>query len=145
MDLDWFASDRQGKVVHFAAGGFGAMPQQVVSSRQDLEELTQFFRRACAETTEAEVSPWFEEDSGVTGDAARARYTRDYLVMARKGLHSFDVSGSGDRPRGYFLVARPATALSLAGLPPRIQELLKRVEIAVGVEARHRIGSHELL
>jgi hypothetical protein len=41
-DFDWFALDDQGKIGHFTTGGFGALPQSVASSKEDLEKLVNY-------------------------------------------------------------------------------------------------------
>jgi hypothetical protein len=52
IDYDWFAVDDEGHIGHFATGGCGIMPRSVAASAEDLETITNFFRKdATAGTT----------------------------------------------------------------------------------------------
>ncbi|AYA38712.1 hypothetical protein D3Y59_17635 [Hymenobacter oligotrophus] len=125
-DIDWFAVDNEGYVVHVASGG-GVLPGSVAASEEDLLQLHQYFL-ALPETEAAAL---------VQAEAHAARSGRNaegFVRYARRGLYSFDKTNlHAHRDTHYHLVARPAQPLTLAELPGAVAALLLRTQLPVAV------------
>lgn len=79
-DLDWFASDKDGMIGHFATGGHGAVPQVIARSCsiEDLNQVANYFRKqpalACPIVNEGLASYVALKD-----ERAKGRYLEDFL------------------------------------------------------------------
>lgn len=117
-DLDWFASYQDGAVAHFATAGQGFVPDSVRASISKYELLYDYFR-SLTEVFECEIE---EADLEVfESEAKRERYLRSFVLMAKKGLYSYDADNEG-----YTLIAKPRGGLKLIELP-------EEVKAAIGV------------
>ena len=116
-DIDYFATDADGHIVHVASGG-GRLPESVAASQADLLALHQHFLTR-PETGAAQLA------EGV--DTAEASGAARY---ARRGLFSFAKTNLHERADArYQLVARPAVPVLLAALPPELAQLLHRTQL----------------
>ncbi|WP_375435687.1 hypothetical protein [uncultured Hymenobacter sp.] len=114
-DIDWFATDGNGHILHVASGG-GILPESVAASQEVLLELHQYFL-TLPELEVAEIANGEDEASSYQGFA---RY-------ARRGLFSFEKTRLHERAdTRYHLVARPLRPLLVAELPQNIAQLLSR-------------------
>ena len=123
-DIDWFATDAAGHIVHVASGG-GRLPESVAASQEALLALHQHFLTR-PETGAAQVA----EGANAADASGAARY-------ARRGLFSFaktDLHAPTDAQ--YRLVARPAVPLTVAELPPALAQLLRRTRLPGPVAGR---------
>jgi len=117
-DIDWFATDSNGHILHVASGG-GILPESVAASEEELLELHQYFLTRPETDTTVEA----EEDTDAGSYRGFARY-------ARRGLFSFAKTRLHERAdTRYYLVARPAQPLTVAELPERIAGLLGRSKL----------------
>lgn len=117
-DIDWFATDSNGYILHVASGG-GILPKSVAASQEVLLELHQYFL-TLPELKVAEVVNGAEEASSYQ---SFARY-------ARRGLFSFEKTRLHERAdTRYHLVARPLRPLLLQELPAPLAELLGRTRL----------------
>ncbi|OWP63863.1 hypothetical protein CDA63_06530 [Hymenobacter amundsenii] len=122
-DIDYFATDATGHVLHVASGG-GVLPASVAASQTDLLALHQHFLTR-PETGVAQLAEGV--DTAEVSGAAR---------YARRGLFSFAKTNLHDRADArYQLVARPAVPLLLAELPPELAQLLSRTQLPGSVAA----------
>ncbi|MFD2786549.1 hypothetical protein [Hymenobacter rubripertinctus] len=117
-DIDWFAADKDGRILHLASAG-GVLPESVAASQQNLLLLHQYF----LELPEAGTAIMaIEPKSGIRYDS--------FLRYARRGLYSFDKVDLHNRlDSRYQLVARPAVPLLLTELPPELAQLLHRTQL----------------
>ena len=116
-DIDYFATDAEGHILHIASGG-GVLPGSVAASQTDLLALHQHFLTR-PETGAAQLA----EGANAAEASGAARY-------ARRGLFSFakiDLHAPTDSQ--YRLVARPAVPLTVAALPPQLAQLLRRTRL----------------
>ena len=125
-DIDWFAADAEGNILHVASGG-GVLPESVAASQEVLLALHQHFLLR-PETGAAQLADGADpaEASGA------ARY-------ARRGLSSFaKIQLHAPTDSQYRLVARPAVPLTVAALPPELAQLLRRTQLpGPGAELTH--------
>ncbi|GAA4375604.1 hypothetical protein [Hymenobacter koreensis] len=125
-DIDWFAVDNDGHVVHVASGG-GVLPESVAASEEDLLQLHQYFLTLPETTAAAQVQ--VEPNAVQSGRSAEGA-----VRYARRGLFSFDKTRlNKHRDTQYHLVARPAQPLMLAELPGRVATLLLRTQMPLSV------------
>jgi hypothetical protein len=137
-DYDWFAVDKEGRIGHFTTGGIGTLPRSVAASSGDLRYVTEFFRRTPPSLTQAHLAPKAQEAAEkMESEAVVERRFRDFVMMARHGLYSFDHSYAIDRPNPrirpcplYYLIAIPARSIHLSGLPDEVQAILVRTTLA---------------
>lgn len=115
VDLDWFAVDRNQHLAHFATGGKGAVPLELLSNRPHLQAALAIIR-SLPQRCEALVNPELTSHVVLTDASAEARYLRSFVEMAQRGLYSFDCHLGTDAPAPYFLVAKPEIPLTLDGL-----------------------------
>ena len=137
-DYDWFAVDKEGNIGHFATGGVGTMPRSVAISSSDLTYVTDFFRRTLPSSTQAHLASKAREASEqMDSDALVERRFRDFIMMAGRGIYSFDHSYALGRPNQrirpcplYYRIAIPASPIHLSDLPDAIQAILVRTAMA---------------
>jgi len=119
-DIDWFATDGNGHILHVASGG-GLLPESVAASEEELLELHQYFLTRPETDTAVTVEAADDADAGSYQGFAR---------YARRGLFSFAKTRLHERTdTRYYLVARPAQPLTVAQLPERIAKLLGRTKL----------------
>jgi hypothetical protein len=137
-DYDWFAVDKGGRIGHFTTGGIGTLPRSVVASSSDLRDVTDFFRTTLPTSTQAHLAPKAQEAAeAMEREAVVKRRFRDFVMMAGRGLYSFDHSYALDcpnlrvRPRPlYYRIAIPVRPVYLSDLPAEIQAILVRTTLA---------------
>ena len=118
-DIDWFATDANGYVLHVASGG-GRLPGSVAASEAVLLELHAYFLSR-AETT-----------SAVPGEGVAVHHPEypSHARYARRGLLSFGKTDLHNGAHGqYRLLARPLQPLTTAELPPRLRQLLSHTQL----------------
>ncbi|QIX60750.1 hypothetical protein HER32_05995 [Hymenobacter sp. BT18] len=118
-DIDYFATDAAGHVLHVASGG-GVLPESVAASQEDLLLLHQYFLTLPERGEAKAVEPGLQGNGPV-------RY-------ARRGLFSFNKVRLHERDDAqYYIVARPTRPLTVAELPPPLAELLLRTRLPSNV------------
>lgn len=127
-DLDWFATDQDGLLVHFATGGKGAVPLQLLSNRPHLQAALAVIR-SLPQVCEALISPDLEKHVTLADTNAEAQYLRSFVAMAQRGLFSFDCDLSADAPAPYFLVAKPDQPLTLDALDAADRRLIELIQL----------------
>ncbi|TGE22949.1 hypothetical protein [Hymenobacter metallicola] len=136
-DIDWFATDIQGHILHVASGG-GILPESVAASQEVLLELHQYFLTLPDTTaaTAAEVEDGSEE----------AGSYQSFARYARRGLFSFEKTRLHERAdTRYHLVARPALPLTVAQLPKRLAQLLSRTQLPGAVAGQTALDASQVL
>jgi hypothetical protein len=123
MDMDWFFTD--GEYVGFMASGGGKLPDSVAQSEEKRQILARYFRNL-PEISEAAISPELNNILiKILGSGVDERYLEDYLLMARKGLFSYDKTYPNHfMDPSYHLVAMPKSPLHLKDIPDHIMVLL---------------------
>jgi hypothetical protein len=120
LDLDWFAVDADGRILHFASAG-GVLPASVAVSQEALALLVEHFG-SLPETLQADavqVAPSIKQEKGIRYDS--------FLDYARRGLFSFDKTDLGSRLNScYHLIARPQYQLTVADLPTEIAAIVSQ-------------------
>jgi hypothetical protein len=137
-DYDWFAVDEEGRIGHFTTGGIGTLPRSVAASSTDLRHLTDFFRITLPSSTEAHLAPKAQQMAkGMESEAVVERSFRNFVMMASRGLYSFDHSDALDPPKRrtrpcpfYYRIAIPIQPIHLSNLPDKIQIILLRTTLA---------------
>ncbi|MCB2378128.1 hypothetical protein LGH70_11075 [Hymenobacter sp. BT635] len=120
-DIDWFATDSQGHILHVASGG-GILPESVAASQEVLLELHQYFL-TLPDTTAAEAA------TGEDGTEEAGSY-QSFARYARRGLFSFEKTRLHERAdTRYHLVARPVAPLLIGTLPKPLAQLLGRTQL----------------
>ncbi|GGE95241.1 hypothetical protein [Hymenobacter cavernae] len=125
-DIEWFAVDGAGYVVHFSSGG-GVLPESVASSQETLLHLHQYFL-ALPDTASAAL---------VQVEANAEKSGRNYqnaVRYARRGLFSFDKTLLNKHlDSKYHLVARPVNPLTIKDIPEPISTLLLHTRLPIAV------------
>ena len=131
-DIEWFAVDGEGYVLHVSSGG-GVLPESVASSQETLLQLHQYFL-ALPDTASASL---------VQVEANAEKSGRNYqnaVRYARRGLFSFDKTLLNKHldPK-YHLVVRPANPLTIKDIPEPISTLLLRTRLPESVREKTRV------
>ncbi|MBO3273290.1 hypothetical protein [Hymenobacter defluvii] len=135
-DIDWFATDNNGHILHIASGG-GILPESVAASEEELLELHQYF--LTLPETGSGVTVAVEETADEGSYQGFARY-------ARRGLFSFAKTRLHERAdTQYYIVARPTQLLTVAELPTHIAELLGRTRLLGAVTEQVTLDSTTIL
>jgi hypothetical protein len=129
IDYDWFAVDDEELIGHFATGGCGVMPRSVTASAEDLQTITNFFRKEATAGTSARLSPTLTAHATFKSDFEKEQYLESYLNIASRGLFSFNALLLTMRPVGYFRVAGPVAPLRLELLPTNIRAILEKTRL----------------
>jgi hypothetical protein len=121
-DIDWFATDSNGHILHVASGG-GILPESVAASQEVLLELHLYFLTL----PELEVAE-------VVNGAEEASSYQSFARYARRGLFSFEKTRLHERSdTRYHLMARPLRPLLLHELPAPLAEMLDRTRLSGSV------------
>src|SRR5574343_1826661 len=106
-DLDIFFKDSS-KLIHIATAG-GQIPNQLADNDKQNEEFASEVSNL-EQTFEVEVNQNLAEFVNVP-DNGLERYLRDFILMASRGLYSYDKTKVGNFEDQFFhLVARPKKA-----------------------------------
>lgn len=144
-DLDWFAVDPTGRVAHFASGGRGFLPRSVKASKEDLVGITTLFRTERRTYANALISALLGNHVSFHDERERNTYLKDFCEMAEKGLYSFDCILATARPSGYFLVARPSTALIASDLPVEMKQIIEKTTLRIRLCEANEIGEADIV
>jgi hypothetical protein len=139
-DFDWFAVDTGGYLVHFASGG-GNLPNTVAASREDLEELHEYF--LALPIISASVHINLNLAQTVKNIPDMHWYTESSIEYAQRGIFSFNKTDlTHPRTNNYYhLVAYPENALSLTELPATIATLVSRTILPFSVRGAFEIDA----
>lgn len=136
-DIDWFATDSRGHILHFASGG-GILPESVAASEEALLELHQYFLSRPETSTAERVAVEVSANGG-------GNY-RNFAHYARRGLFSFGKTLLNERAdRHYHLIARPSQPLTVAELPEHLAELLSRTKLQGSVASLTTLNASSIL
>lgn len=127
LDIDWFFTD--GQYISFMASGGGRLPGSVSESEETHKILANYFRNL-PEISDVIINPELNNILiKVFGSGVNERYLKDYVLMARKGLFSFDKTYPNNfMDPSYHLVATPRTPLDLKDIPDSIMSLLTKTK-----------------
>jgi hypothetical protein len=118
LDIDWFAVDAVGHIIHFASCG-GNLPASVASSQEDLAQIKCYLCSLPELVPAATIRIEEGQDKG-------GRYSC-YINYACRGIYSFDKADMGHSGDPYYqLLAAPIQRLHLTDLPTEIATLLAR-------------------
>lgn len=115
-DLDWFLSDQDGFLAHFATGGKGPIPEGIRKSLDNYELIYDYFH-SLEQLSEVEVIEC--NVPGFLDEKQRSRYLKSFIEMSRKGLFSYDY-----RNGGYKLISKPKSPFKYSKLPDDIKSII---------------------
>lgn len=139
LDIDWFAVDADGYIIHFASGG-GELPNSVAESKEDTQKVAKYFRSYTDLGGNVSISPYLDEVVKFSNQKERNRYLNDFILMSKKGLYSFDKSVPSDfLDKNYHLVAIPDNCLKLNDLPSGIASIIAKTKINSKVEDIYKL------
>lgn len=127
-DLDWFATDTNGYVVHLASGG-GALPAPVVAILQEVLDPVFAHLYALPERSRnVRIAPYALQHYG---------WLDAYRHYAHRGLFSFNKTDMEIiTDMNYRLVAAPEDALLLEELPADVAGMVARIRLPFAVVDR---------
>ena len=112
-DIMWFATDIHGNIFECTSAGCGNVPEYVCRSREETEDLLDYFMEK-APTITASKFLITAEDNELTNDIQR---------LSSKGLFCFDVTNY-DNDDEYNCISIPERPINISELPADIQHLL---------------------
>ncbi|MDD6385771.1 hypothetical protein [Lactobacillus equicursoris] len=120
-DIMWFGIDVQGHIIAFTSGGYGCVPEFVCRSKEETQKIENFFMNELQRSTSGKL---LLADNG-------SKLTKDAILLAEKGVFSYDVSKDGSR---YNKIAVPKRPLNLNLLPKRIQNVIRDHKVDTNAE-----------
>lgn len=113
-DITWFGVDACNHIVAFASGGIGNIPEYVCRSKEETEELYDYFYDALDRTT--------------TGHALVAGHNAlisEFVELSAKGLFCFDVEMQNAEGEFYKKITYPDAPISIDDLPDSVKGILR--------------------
>lgn len=133
IDIDWYALDDEGVIMHFASGG-GELPQTVSGYKEDTDKLAEFFRSLPINEIKVFINPQIDKIVEFNSNKERERYLQDFISMSKRGLYSYDKTiPSNFSHKEYHLVSYPEKLLLLDSIPKDIRNVLNRTIIPMSV------------
>ena len=127
-DLEWFASDKSGRIACFTTGGFRLLPSKVAESRADLNVLREYFNDL--ELDQGFLfCPELKNHIGNRAEADVAKIGAAYGPFSQRGLYSYDSLDQSHEVRLYFRVTLPQRELFVDELPERIKSILETLKL----------------
>ena len=144
-DLDWFASDKYGRIGWFTSGFWGHVPKSVADELPHLDHLMDYFVEGplLGERGPAEIADHLNLPGPISSWDRYGQYVEGVVRMAKKGLFCFDVmkvTGNDYQTRGYDRIAVPASALTLADVVPEIAAVLVRIRLDCSFQECEQLG-----
>jgi hypothetical protein len=129
-DWDWYASDQEGMIGHFATAGCRSLPRSVKQDRDAALRLIHYFDVEAPKSTSYIVRPGAEADEGGwKDDLTREQCLKSFVDMASAGLFSYDTFLV--QPDSYYLVALPDKPIYINQLPEEIRSLVIKIQARV--------------
>ncbi len=116
-DIMWFGVDNFGHVFACTSAGKANVPKFVCKSKEENEELLDFFEKQLKKTTKETLYCEYEDNCLVN----------DGIDLARKGLFVFDAVEDARDPHfsEYVKIVSPVEPVNITQLPERIKSLLE--------------------
>lgn len=128
FDIDWFAQDMQGNIMHFASGG-GKLPFLVKQINNN--SLRSFFHELPVKSINVDYSVSLSQFVWLSGHELET-YLQDFRQMTQKGLYSFDKSNlSNPSDNKYHLVCKPQNKISIDEIPVQVRSQLVKFNFAI--------------
>ena len=113
-DITWFGVDANNRIIAFASGGIGNIPEFVCRSKEETNELYDYFYDTLAITT--------------TGHALVAgcnSLISEFVELSSKGLYCFDVETQSDEGEVYKKITYPDTPILYDDLPDNVKAIIQ--------------------
>ncbi|TGE22952.1 hypothetical protein [Hymenobacter metallicola] len=125
LDIDWFAVDIQGHLIHFASGG-GLVPAAVGRlPEKTILNIANYFTSLPVLTHQIQVTP---EAAATGGDLS------SFTQYVQRGLYSFDKTTLNQLlDTNYHLVGAPMQRITLSTLPAAVVTLIAQVTLPLPV------------
>ena len=128
-DIMWFAVDKNGCIIALSTGGEGNVPEYVCRSKEETEDLEDFFLNKAKEIC----------SSTLLIDNDNNALCMDAIALANKGIFCFDVSSEPKYKYGYYKISIPDISLHLTDVPSGIRSILQDHIIDVDVSCEDHI------
>ncbi len=113
-DITWFGVDANNRIIAFASGGIGNIPEFVCRSKEETNELYDYFYDTLAITT--------------TGHALVAgcnSLISEFVELSSKGLYCFDVETQDSEGEIYMKISYPDTLIIFDDLPDNVKAIMQ--------------------
>lgn len=127
-DITWFGVDANNNIVAFASGGIGNIPEYVCRSKEETEELYDYFYDILGKTTTGHAL--FAENNALISE---------FIDLSSKGLVCFDVETQNAEGEFYKKVTYPDAPISTDDLPENVKNILKDHLLGVDVSKSDHI------
>lgn len=123
-DIEWFAIDRNQKIMRFTSGLYGHVPKFVCSSTEKNDLLVEFFENL-KECTDSIILQ--NESFGI-------ELLNECRDISQKGIYCFDAFDGVDDSTSYTKISAPKKPIYFYELPDHIQNLIKQNFLDVDVD-----------
>lgn len=124
-DIEWFAIDKNQKVMRFTSGLYGHVPEFVCSSKEKTDLLCSY----CENLTN------FTEAIILKGNSFGVKLLNECREISQKGIYCFDAFDGLDDTTSYTKISEPKQPIYFHELPAPIQNIMKDNFLDVDVDA----------
>jgi len=128
-DIEWFAIDKNQKIVRLTSGLYGYVPDFVCSSKENAELLCVFFDNLPRSTTSISVQ----------GENFGTKLLDECQIVSQKGIYCFDAFDGQDDTTSYTKISVPKQPLYFYELPENVQDIIRSNFIDADVETENII------
>ena len=134
-DIDWFAIDRRGHILHVASGG-GVLPPSIANDLEGVRIVAKFMRTLPDLSSDFIVDNKLDEIVSFKDKNEKERYLQDFGEMARRGFYSYDKTLVGNfEDVSYHLVCKPEISLHEDDLPKDIVAIINKTRLDQALES----------
>ena len=114
-DIMWFGVDKKGHIIAFTSGGCGCVPDYVCRSKEETNQLEEFFMEKLSISSDFRLEVPDNEN----------QLTDDAQLLSKKGIYVYDVSFEDNHADEYSIISSPTSPIVIESLPENIITILQ--------------------
>lgn len=123
-DIEWFAIDKNQKIMRFTSGLYGYVPEFVCASVENNDLLGEFFEKL-GKYTDSIV---------LRNNSFGAKLLHECQEISQKGIYCFDAFDGADDSTSYTKISVPKQPIYFSELPEHIQNAVRHNLLDVDVD-----------
>lgn len=124
-DIMWFGIDSHNHIFGCTSAGCGNVPEFVCKSKQNTDDMLDFFMNKLDEFTEGTLLVEYVDTN---------QLLKDFIQLSRKGIYCFDINKENEQQ--YVKIAEPINPLDYDELPQEVKNVFSdnRVDLDVMIQ-----------
>lgn len=129
-DIMWFGIDSHNHIFEYTSAGCGNVPEFVCKSKQNTDDMLDFFMNKLDEFTEGILLVEYVNTN---------QLLKDFILLLRKGIYCFDINKENEQQ--YVKIAEPINPLDYDELPQEVKNVFSdnRVDLDVMIQKIIRV------